>query len=137
MISRLYSSKAYKGIKKIMRFYVVGGIAFLWNALLVYLLLDVLQLDYYIAIIAMIAYAIPIYYLQKHITFRYHKSGDGKRVIYFIWVVILYQLFTFVVNNTLYSLVHSHIVLLVISTVLFTILSYLVQNILIFKGNNA
>lgn len=137
MINRLYSSKTYKIIKKLLRFYLVWGIAFLWNALLVYVLLDVLHLPYYIAILAMIAYAIPIYYLQKYITFKYHKSGDRKRIIYFIWIVFLYQIFTYFANAALYSIVHSHAIVLVISTILFTILSYLAQNILIFKDNNA
>lgn len=112
-------------------------IAFLWNTLLVYIILDILFLPYYIAVLLMMVYAIPIYYLQKHITFKYQKSWDQKRIIYFVLIVLLYQLFTYFINNIIYSFIDSYVIVLVISTILFTILSYTVQNILIFKNNNA
>lgn len=136
MNNSLSKWKIYKIIKKLCRFYMVGGIAFLWNALLVYLLLDVLHYPYYVAIIAMVLYAIPIYYLQKHLTFKYHRAWDSKRILLFISLVVCYQLFSYVMNWLLYNMLGSHIFSLVISTILFTILSYIMQNFLIFEWNN-
>ncbi len=124
-----------KNIIKIIKFYIVWWIAFIWNTLIVFYLYDTLHLVYYRSVIIMLIYSIPIFFLQKYLTFQNKTWKTIKQLYWFILLVIFFQLCWFYCIPYFSKLVWSYTVSMIIFTLLFTIISFCFQQFILFVNH--
>lgn len=125
--------KYKRKIKKIMKYYVVWWIAFLWNTCIMYFVSDFLGWYYGYAIAIIFLYNISIiFFLQKRFTF-WNKTNTKSQFYKFILYTIFNLVVTFVLLPYLKQYIGwSYTFTFVVLSLIITIINFVIQNYLIF-----
>lgn len=127
------NTNIYNVSKRILRFYSVWWVAFLWNSLITYLISDVLRYSYIISVIIVFLFNISIVYvLQKKVTFKAKNVSHTSYLIYVSWVVILMVFLYFWWVYFKGQVTWTYWLASMITMVIITILNFLVQSFLVF-----
>jgi len=123
-------------IKKLIKFVLAGGISFLLNIAITYLLTEVLGIFY------LISYSITLtfitfmnFWLNTQFIFK-TKTSHKKRFLQYLASVIIFILLNTLVVKVLTENLHIYYILsIVIATAIFTLLKFFTYDKFLFKEN--
>lgn len=128
------TTNIYGFAKKLIRFYIVWWIALLWNILIMFIISDLLNLDYRLSIFVIFLFNISIIFLlQKKITFKDLNNSKSQFYKFSILTIVILVTNYLVIPHIQKYLFNNYAFSFFVVSIFITIINFIVQNFLVFN----
>ena len=128
------TTNIYDFTKKLIRFYIVWWISLLWNILIMFVISDLLHLDYRLSIFIIFLFNISIIFLlQKKLTFKSSNKSKSQFYKFSALTIIILVTNYLIIPHVQKYLFNNYAFSFFVISIFITIINFIIQNFLVFN----